>query len=243
MFTNLIVLFCHAALRSFGFTDPLDELYWFLQSFQKGEVRFYIEHMKRAVEEAAKSPDAILVISGGQTRKEAGPISEALSYWLVCEFYGWWGHPEVRERTLLEEHARDSYQNLLFSIARFREYSESDPQFATAYPMHIAVVSWEFKRERIDLHREFIRFPREHFTYIGANNPPQEKLADTLASEAKTVEAFKLDPYGNGGALKGKRKARTPFKNGIPYPLTAPEIRNLLLYEGTVLFTDKVPWL
>ncbi len=231
----LIICACHAALRSFGFTDPLDEAFWFLQSFQKGEVKYYIEHMKRAVEEAAKNPDAILIFSGGQTRKEAGPISEALSYWMVCEHYKWWGHAEVRERAFLDEFARDSFENLLFSLARFHEIMGATPD-------RVTVVSWEFKAERFDLHRTALRFPRKRFAFVGANNPPEEKMKESLEGEARTVAAFRADLYGALSDLAKKRVGRNPFRRTVPYPLINAELKKLFKHKGPKLYKGKTPW-
>lgn len=54
-----------------------------------------------------------------------------------------------------EEFARDSYENLLFSICRFHEYTGN-------YPRNITVVSFEFKRKRfIEFHRYALKFPSE----------------------------------------------------------------------------------
>jgi hypothetical protein len=64
-------------------------------------------------------------------------------------------------RTTTEDYALDSFQNLLFSIARFHEYTGS-------YPVQITVVGYEFKRARfMDLHRAALRWPIEKFHYIG----------------------------------------------------------------------------
>jgi len=57
----------------------------------------------------------------------------------------------------------DSYQNLLFSIARFFE-------FTGHYPSKITVVGYEFKRARFTkLHRKAIRWPVESFNYVGVD--------------------------------------------------------------------------
>ena len=37
---------------------------------------------------------------------------------MVAEAAKWFGHPEVRNRTFTEEHARDSFENMLFSLCR-----------------------------------------------------------------------------------------------------------------------------
>ena len=69
----------------------------------------------------------------------------------------------VHARATTENYALDSYQNLLFSIARFRE-------FTGHFPRKITVVGYEFKRARfMELHREAIRWPIEKFSYIGAD--------------------------------------------------------------------------
>ena len=44
--------------------------------------------------------------------------SEGLSYWVVAEAASWFGHIAVRNRTFTEEHARDSFENLLFGLCR-----------------------------------------------------------------------------------------------------------------------------
>jgi hypothetical protein len=48
---------------------------------------------------------------------------------------------QVRARTAAETFARDSFENLLFSIARFREITG-------AYPKQITVVGYDFKKQR-----------------------------------------------------------------------------------------------
>ncbi len=46
-------------------------------------------------------------------------LAQGLSYWVVAEAAGWFKQPEVRNRTFTEEHARDSFENLLFSLCRY----------------------------------------------------------------------------------------------------------------------------
>lgn len=40
---------------------------------------------------AARDEGALLLFSGGETRKDAGPRSEAQSYWAIAESKGWFG--------------------------------------------------------------------------------------------------------------------------------------------------------
>ena len=59
--------------------------------------------------------------------------------------------PSSALRATTEDHALDSYQTLLFSIARFHEYTGW-------WPSKITVVSYEMKRERFtDLHHAALR--------------------------------------------------------------------------------------
>lgn len=83
--------------------------------------------------QAAADPLSLLLFSGGQTRQDAGPRSEGASYWQVAEAAGWFGSAEVRARSATEETARDSFENVLFSLCRFY-------QLTGHYPHNITVV-------------------------------------------------------------------------------------------------------
>lgn len=91
----------------------------------------------------------------------AGPRSEAFSYWQVAQILLEDMDEEAETKELLrgrmvtEEYARDSYENLLFSICRFSEMTGN-------YPDKITVVGFEFKRYRFEnIHRQAIRYPKE----------------------------------------------------------------------------------
>ena len=72
------------------------------------------------------------------------------------------------KRATTESYALDSYQNLLFSIARFHE-------FTGHFPRNITVVGYEFKRKRfVDLHRAAIRWPLHQFQYVGVDADDEE---------------------------------------------------------------------
>jgi len=90
----------------------------FLVACRIGEAQSFVDHIRLGVKEAAADPSALLLFSGGQTRQEAGPRSEGLSYWIVAEAAKWFGTEDVRKRTFTEEHARDSFENLLFGLCR-----------------------------------------------------------------------------------------------------------------------------
>jgi hypothetical protein len=218
---NLIVVAGHAILRDLKHVG--EDAGWFLLDFQKGEPKRYIGHIELAVREAAADPESLLIFSGGPTRIEAGPRTESLSYWLVAEHYKWFGHPEVNERAYLEDFARDSFENLLFGICRFKEITGELPEIVT-------VVSWEFKRARFaDLHREAMGWPREQFRYVGANDP--EAIEQALRAEEKAREKYLADPYSLGDEFRLKKDQRNPFRRQNGYAISCPE-----------MFTEDKPW-
>ena len=231
MSRSAIIVAGHAVLQHFS--DPSDWANWVLLDFQLNEVPCYIEHVRRGVELAATNPEAILLLAGGQSRAEAGPRSEALSYHCVAEHYEWFGHPEVAARTYLEEFSRDSFENLLFGICRFREITG-------AWPADVTLVSWEFKRERFTMHREAIGWPEERFHYDGPNNPPD--LAQAQASEVQARERYREDPYSNGPELHAKRAGRNPFHRVHGYRTSSPELAPLFDHKGPGRYRDTLPW-
>lgn len=243
---NLILVAGHAVYVADNFEDPVSDSSWFLQDFQKGEPPFYIEHIHQGVELADKDRQSLLVFSGGQTRYEAGPKSEAQSYWMIADYFNWWWKTNVRLRATTEEFAQDSFENLLFGICRFYEC-------VGRYPQSIAIVSWVFKQERFELHRQAIRFPGSHFTFRGVNNPVD--LAAAMKGEQKNaIEPFKRDRYGNREApvpkdpsdkavyLGEKRKERNPFNRQHPYVVSCPELAGLLQHLGPVRYDGELPW-
>lgn len=212
---------------------PLEELNWILLPFQRSEVSCYIGHIEAGVRAAAADAQALLVFTGGYSRPGAGPRSEAQSYYWIADHFGWFGHPEVRERAITEEFARDSYENLLYSICRIKEYT-------AAYPGHVTFVSWEFKRERFDLHRKAMLWPADRFTYIGANNPPD--LQQAIEAETRNRNAYVVDPYSASPEFRAKRDARNPYRRTAGYWAHCPEVVPLTEHSGPELYTGQLPW-
>lgn len=244
---NLIIVAGHAIYVASNFNHPEADSSWFLQDFQKGEARFYIEHIDRGVDLAATEPTSLLVFSGGQTRVEAGARSEATGYWLLAEHVLQWKGTNVRERATTEEYARDSFENLLFSICRFYECTQR-------YPRRVTVVSWRFKRERFELHRKAIRLSENHFAFEGVNDPAPDRLEGSLRGERIAVVQFTEDPYGVRLAppdappaertkyLGEKRKDRNPFNRLHPYSSSCPGLAALLEHRTTTYFNGWLPW-
>ncbi|KAG6419753.1 hypothetical protein SASPL_116265 [Salvia splendens] len=235
---NLVMVAGHSVYTSSSCEKVDKEDAWYLEPYQKhpGQAATFVTHIERGVEIAAKDDAALLLFSGGETRKEAGPRSEAQSYWTVAESKQWFGKRDsVRSRALTEEHARDSFENLLFSVCRFRELTGT-------YPHNITVVGYDFKEERfVHLHRLAIRFPEFRFLYSGTASSQNSREA-ALKGEALVRSQFQEDPYGCLGALSRKKLGRDPFHRSIPYPNGCPEIKGLFSYCGTAPFPGWLPW-
>ena len=71
--------------------------------------------------------ESYLIISGGETKLDAGPISESLSYYLLasklCQ-----NDLSILSRVSTEVFARDSFENVIFLICRYYELFATYPE-------------------------------------------------------------------------------------------------------------------
>ncbi|KAI9506432.1 hypothetical protein BX070DRAFT_240584 [Coemansia spiralis] len=234
--TDLIIVPGHGIYTSEG--PPLNESSWQLLKMQQGEVGAFMAHIGKGVEMVKEHDSALLIFSGGKTRLRAGSYSEAQGYWAAADRMGWLTK-DVYRRVFTEEYARDSYENVLFSVARFREITGR-------YPDRITVVGFDFKRERfLDLHRKALRYPKIRFNYIGIN-PPGDS-SELLKNERENAyNLFAKDLYGCTERLAEKRRERNPFLTVHGYAGSCPEIAPFFSYcpdNPVAVYDGPLPWL
>lgn len=244
---DLILVAGHAAFKESVTVVPdraeLDE-FWVLQPFQVGEPPLYIEHARRGVVLTANKPAALLLMSGGRTRAEAGPWSEARTYHDIARVANWWvpekyqaARADLSTRVATEDHARDSFENLLFGLCRFQ-------QLTGDYPRTVTVVSWAFKQARFELHRRAIRFPASRFRFDAFNAPFD--FTDPWGGEDTALRLFIEYPYGSGGDLAKKRRQRNPYGEQHAYA-TCPGLGDFFTFieneaNASARYSGRFPW-
>ncbi|KAK7043552.1 hypothetical protein R3P38DRAFT_2887531 [Favolaschia claudopus] len=240
---HLIVVPGHAIWKGISPASRLQLEDWAFQSFQPHDTmpsRFevFFQHISTAAELALADERSLVVFSGGQTQRES-TTTEGESYLRLALIAGLFhSHSETFSRATSEGFAMDSFQNLLFSIARFHEYTG-------VYPEKITVVGYEMKRARFEqLHRLAIRWPRSRFTYIGIDVDGDNHEARKGEHENGYLP-YLSDSYGCHGYLREKRKQRNYNRRFPPYDLSCPELRQLLQWcpaHAQQQFAGTLPW-
>ncbi|CCD27099.1 uncharacterized protein NDAI_0J02070 [Naumovozyma dairenensis CBS 421] len=288
--TKLIIVPCHSIWKiapkvlyddEIPFTVGASASEWFLESFQHegNDHLAFIWQSLLAIEELLKDPEhSLLVFSGGQTKKEAGPMSEAQSYyalmermfeypdysrnqlqfWEVDEKLGSCMHNLFKkypsqflspDYIVTEEFALDSFDNLFYSICRFKE-------MVGFYPEDITVIGFGFKRKRfIDCHAKAIDFPIDHFNYISRDpllHDPTEKEIETYLKKLDKLEKenafshFRRDWYARKTPLVDKKEKRNPYHRKAFYEdikllrLDSPSENDENHFEKYI--RGKMPW-
>jgi hypothetical protein len=236
-----------------GNGDNLSEDQWILQPFSRsdplarkpGEHDTFITHILTAALTVHHNPEALLIFSGGHTTNS--PRSEAESYAVVLRALVT-THPllfPAGVRYALESYATDSYQNLLFSIIRFRHLTG-------AYPRHITVLTHAFKDRRVlELHGPALKWPRHRLRLHGLSPPfSLDELNHTqLAERDRAYRAFAADPYGVRAPLSQKRLVRNwdPERAHVFLGFRLePEVVGLLTWQGGLsgweTYPRRLPW-
>ncbi|KAI0373506.1 hypothetical protein BV20DRAFT_989291 [Pilatotrama ljubarskyi] len=247
---HLIMVPGHAIWKGTTVEARFDEDQWVLEPYQRGGGRIaaFFKHIAAAAELARQDEHSLLVFSGGQTRSSS-TTTEAESYMRlarVSDLLPTTSSPSGESvRATTENYALDSYQNLLFSIARFHEYTGR-------YPARITVVGYEMKRRRFtELHRAALKWPETRFEYIGidAEGEAQNGASAQQGELQNGYLPYTQDTYGCHGILLAKRRARNPFLRFHSYYSSAPELGALLNWcpgrgEGgqTAVYPGRLPW-
>jgi len=215
---------------------------------EQGLPQAILGHIQAGIDLAREDRKSLLIFSGGETRASMGPITEGASYFRVSDALNLWDKGvqdvdvsnNVRARTATEEFATDSFENLMFSICRFKEITGS-------YPQKITVASFSFKQTRFEsLHARALKWPVEQFNYVGVDPPPETGFSLERSEQGERENAakpFETDLYGcNSPVLQKKRLDRNPFHRTAPYELSCPEMKDLLHWCGSDLFPGSLPW-
>ncbi|KAK4142161.1 Mur ligase [Dichotomopilus funicola] len=190
---------------------------WLIEDYKKDETGTFMQHIAAGVDLLLEDEQAVLVFSGGPTRRELN-LSEARSYYNLALA----NHPAVSRfpppplthtnpsdnnttttnRILLEERALDSYHNILFSLLLFWHHHSH-------WPRHLTLVSHAFKRDRlVEGHCAAIGFPLDRVRFVGINPPVKEVKKQAVLGAQLALGQWEADPHGVGLELSGKRKGR-----------------------------------
>lgn len=230
--TNLVILPCHSVYVNPVDSDKIitnagaDADSWLLAPFQleANDQLSFLDHLERCKTLIEKRADhAVLMLSGGFTKPQV-ELSEAQSYFNVGLQRGWFTEDMLNRSVFLEEFARDSYENVLFSLAKFYKLYNN-------YPEVVTIVGFGFKEPRfVQLHLQTLGYKGDRAEYIGIGpdfppKPPSESNSlykqraekyykELSKSEKKfAYDLFLENPFGSqGSTLHRKKISRDPWK-------------------------------
>ncbi|ORX85065.1 hypothetical protein BCR32DRAFT_200321 [Anaeromyces robustus] len=247
---HLIIVAGHGISKTIN-EVPTEVDKWNIKPFQTEEINTFISHIITGILVAKYNKNSTLIFSGGQTQNIAGPLTEGQSYWYIANSMNWLNLENIKERTTSEEFAKDSYENLIFSICRYHE-------FTGKYPKFITLISYPYKHYRFfNLHLKAIKYPENKFQFIGMTYdlidegtpslifPPKiTELPDDLPDFElnHSISNFKTDPYGCKGVLLQKKKDRNPFNRYSSYSSSCPELKEILEFCNTNEIKNEIKW-
>ncbi|KAG8775270.1 hypothetical protein FRC12_001585 [Ceratobasidium sp. 428] len=238
---HLIIVAGHAIWKGGAPEDYTKDSAWVLEAGQtgRGNPDAFYAHIAKGAQIALADEKSLLVFSGGQTRKPTH-LTEAQSYLSLALASNLLPSSPTTSftRATTEDYALDSFQNLLFSIARFKERTGR-------YPRRVTVIGFGVKRARFErLHARALRWGGE-FAYVGVDVAAHADMEVARAGELKSgFTPYEHDLYGCHGFLAAKRRSRNTGARFHPYHISAPELGPLLDWcpSSNELFSGPLPW-
>lgn len=162
-------------------------------------------------------------------------------------------------RIIVEPHATDSYQNVLFSLLQFRLHTG-------VYPRRVTVVTHEFKRARfVECHFPALGFlpitsrstaeeistterDTARVAVIGINPPEEVTPVESLVrGELKSgIGLWRSDPCGVGPELSAKRRKRgwCPGTEKVSFDGLEDVVLELICWDEQEWFSkmEELPW-
>lgn len=191
------------------------------------EERFYEQHVRDGFKIWKSENYQALVLSGGRTRPNlpevvSGKVTNSESEGLL-EFAKDAGLYTGESIVIVESFARDSFENVFFSMLRFfREFE--------CWPSRVGIVSWKFKALRFYLIACGLKLGDGKFIFYGSGDPDTQKTIEIVSAanakyDASIVDVIKpepeiLDPLHRDPKEFGeKRSKRMPaeFKDNTDY--------------------------
>lgn len=196
---NLLILHCFGVWHNGFFYGEHPE-----------QINIYEKQLRESFRLLNREKYGVLIISGGYTKKQVEK-SEARG------MLDWAENLELKNRygiILLEEFAKDSMENLLFSMCRFFQYFNK-------FPKTVHSCSWRFNAERFEVFAEKLALPEYAVIPVG-----ETKRDEEIAT--KWTKLAREDPfYSKQTDSQEKHMNRDPWKKGHPYFSINPNFQQL----------------
>jgi hypothetical protein len=155
--------------------------------------------------------------------------------------------PATRPSIITEPFALDSYENIIYSLVCYYQYTSQ-------WPTHITLISHAFKERRFaDIHIPAARWPLERLRYVGVD-PVGKSQEELQVGERWACAVWEGDPYAGGVGKVGRtrcgrgqwKETRNPWKIEASYLVTCPELEPFIDWAGgedrEMLYPGPLPW-